>query len=1294
MTCTIITNSTNNIEKVLTPEGVESSLYKQIASMPFIQSADEAIGVYVRSSSPEVQNEINSLEGVEFDKISGEPKLSYRLADGSVENNYKDALSKSNGGEIHLGVRAENGFVPIQSIQTSVSPNTVQGAINNHILNGLISPVKTQTSNYGGFGLTSDNPMTQRHAAENLLRDLQKVSNNFEIKDNAVVPIKSNEITDINQTINSDYLTVKYSKKPQVSEVVQEIPNSELSPLVERLQESGLANQVIILDSADIDRVLNSFNKSTRNSVQNVGIKGFVVNNDVYLNSDNFTLDTPIHEFAHLWNNMVKNTNPTLYKQGLKLVETEGQHYVDLVQRSQPNLQGEALLEEALAQAIGDNGAKLLQENSKGLLNWLEGLWSWINEKLGITDLVDRGDLPSLTLEQFSTAVAIDLLKKNHSPAAELVTTKTYGDAKTKISVGFFEESKLPEYIKDGRVKVHKDLNFLDNTDVFFAGPDDTFVGEATFDFGNGDVKSVQGDGGLFFPLSFEDIWAFKNNGNNTSLTVMNHINYLYERNKEKGIDKTYVALVKGADSKGISNPQGIEVAFRVLEGMINSNILMGDEIHDNLETAVEEAKILQAKTSLSKKNKRLKAQGKPVETDYTSLIPNFNLDVNRELTLEETKNNVIEFFRNDESLPFTFRKHFMDSLLGGIWRGVSKDKGKVSQIKDFLGFAKGDKLSLKQEFIDGIIRVSSEGRVTQYNSGDVYAAIEVSGPVIARLEGVDGEKVHPVFNGRIIQVDETGEKVPVKMHLIDGHFKYNEFATTLDGKSILDAKTKLEAQSISGKVFGVSQSWGLGTIVSQGLDMSQIKYSKEVPEDYKDTLENFKDYLDNGSWGMMTGANPMGQKYTDIQNSRALRRAVDFLKDLGYQVDYIDGKYGHTEESLFVPGITREDALKFAKAFNQDSVLTEEGMIFQDNSIYPRDKSQDTFNGDYSDFYSTIKIDGQNVDFQIGLDMSEKIAPEEVKTEQSKEGEIYNQPIHAVSGRTRRHLTEDGEGNFVFYHYSKVIFDTLDPRKSGTNGAVTSTDETGAWSLAGGVSYLYTETGQSESLIGGNNGYQFKIPMTEVYDADLDINNYKSQLVEDYIKNNPVGAHPSGNQLLALVTKKATDSGYKLTTAKWSGYGVRAQTNLPLQPTDMRELDGNRIVKDFNNNYETNFQKVIANEDIYSFDNVDEFFTFIARKFSKDRNVTQYLHSRLDLALGFALSSTELTPIYKKLALDYARELNEVGVIRRVPQELKDTLDALVLPTISENPSIGSNINDNIIDKLNNDDSIDKLEC
>lgn len=138
---------------------------------------------------------------------------------------------------------------------------------------------------------------------------------------------------------------------------------------------------------------------------------GFYHNGKVYINQDLADLSTPIHEFSHAYNQLLKNEKPMFYQEGLNLIEKEGQQYIDFVKKNQPNLQGEALLEEALAQVVGDAGAKLIQaEKSTGLKQWLQNAWNKIKEMLGLSSYTIE-QVRNMSLQEYTNAVAIDLLR-------------------------------------------------------------------------------------------------------------------------------------------------------------------------------------------------------------------------------------------------------------------------------------------------------------------------------------------------------------------------------------------------------------------------------------------------------------------------------------------------------------------------------------------------------------------------------------------------------------------------------------------------------------------------------------------------------------------------------------------------------------------------------------------------------------------------------------------------------------------------------------------------------------------
>ena len=79
--------------------------------------------------------------------------------------------------------------------------------------------------------------------------------------------------------------------------------------------------------------------------------------NEIFINPKLATLDTPIHEFAHIWEDMLADVNPKAHKKALKLIEGTKFHK-DAIAKGY----GERSLNEALVQAIGEKGAKIFKD--------------------------------------------------------------------------------------------------------------------------------------------------------------------------------------------------------------------------------------------------------------------------------------------------------------------------------------------------------------------------------------------------------------------------------------------------------------------------------------------------------------------------------------------------------------------------------------------------------------------------------------------------------------------------------------------------------------------------------------------------------------------------------------------------------------------------------------------------------------------------------------------------------------------------------------------------------------------
>ena len=188
--------------------------------------------------------------------------------------------------------------------------------------------------------------------------------------------------------------------------------------------------------------------------------------------------------------------------------------------------------------------------------------------------------------------------------------------------------------------------------------------------------------------------------------------------------------------------------------------------------------------------------------------------------------------------------------------------------------------------------------------------------------------------------------------------------------------------------------------------------------------------------------------------------------------------------------------------------------------------------------------------------------AETEVVTEKGKEITPENSSNYA-------NLTEDDEGNFVFYHYSAEQRDVIDPTKYGSK--FTGPEERTAMGAVGGVSMYYTDPKVAEQGV-GNVKHMVKVPKGEVYDFNSDPNNYIEEARSLFESENPKKAF-TPNMQLAYITKVAGMNGYKMVVAEWDGK-TRAQTTKPMTPSDVQLTEGNRVVKDFDKDYVSNRDK------------------------------------------------------------------------------------------------------------------------
>lgn len=166
--------------------------------------------------------------------------------------------------------------------------------------------------------------------------------------------------------------------------------------------------------------------------------------------------------------------------------------------------------------------------------------------------------------------------------------------------------------------------------------------------------------------------------------------------------------------------------------------------------------------------------------------------------------------------------------------------------------------------------------------------------------------------------------------------------------------------------------------------------------------------------------------------------------------------------------------------------------------------------------------------------------------------------------------LTQDDEGNAVFFHVGDAGYETIKP--SSGQSTRTSKGEAAAIGKVGGVAMYYTSPNDSETMVTGPGKYAVKVPIEKVYDFNTDENNYLEEAQKRHEAENP-GKAMDANSELAYITKIAGENGYDMVVADWGGK-TRAQTTKELTPTDTQVSNGAQVTKTFDEKYVPNTEK------------------------------------------------------------------------------------------------------------------------
>ena len=275
----------------------------------------------------------------------------------------------------------------------------------------------------------------------------------------------------------------------------------------------------------------------------------------------------------------------------------------------------------------------------------------------------------------------------------------------------------------------------------------------------------------------------------------------------------------------------------------------------------------------------------------------------------------------------------------------------------------------------------------------------EVKGPVKTGTVKIDLPVLKPSATQSSSNTKTSEEVTPVKQEVVPG-----DTAKIAD----VDIVYPTEPQAEERKAFRSTSEYVENA-------------SKELPVE---DVETFTKELD-GDFGLLTAENPMAQPLTEEENKQLNQKAEEWLTGRGYKPRRVTGKYGQAENSFFVPNLTRQDAIDFAKQFNQEAVAHSDGLVYQDGSMNPRVKADDnlSFTESYSpdsDFVSVVNTKDGLKTFSIGYNFDQKVMPEQQAATQISEVTITPETNQTVTERINKET--DTKRKKVFTAVQKVL--------------------------------------------------------------------------------------------------------------------------------------------------------------------------------------------------------------------------------------------------------------------------------
>lgn len=317
---------------------------------------------------------------------------------------------------------------------------------------------------------------------------------------------------------------------------------------------------------------------------------------------------------------------------------------------------------------------------------------------------------------------------------------------------------------------------------------------------------------------------------------------------------------------------------------------------------------------------------------------------------------------------------------------------------------------SNKQATAEGLKKMLDAGEINQTQFEQSTKRLDRAAELVKAMPRTDkngnplnDQQKAKYLDNLMIQYD-AGNAPETLPSSIRNEMKQQAEAADADNAKILEGAapelSKTESVNEDGQLVDKKETIKQKFDFIQDEDFVEESFTPEEDQAFRDSLpesgfqseEELQNFLETGEYAMLTGQNPDAVPVSKKANSELNNRAQQWLADRGLKAIPIFGKYGNSERSFLVPGMTKQHAIEFANEFQQDSVAHSEGLVYKDGSFNPRTEgvSLEQRFDQGGDFFSSVNVGGNKVDFSINYDFDTKVPASDIDA-------VLDEAIHLI---------------------------------------------------------------------------------------------------------------------------------------------------------------------------------------------------------------------------------------------------------------------------------------------------------